>query len=50
MICLLHDSFINLPALCSFNLEHKLPGAQGHVLCFNLLKHFAQFYCFTNLP
>lgn len=22
MICLLHDSFIHLPALCSFNLEH----------------------------
>lgn len=29
MICLLHDSFINLPALCSFNLEHKLPRGTG---------------------
>lgn len=29
MICLLHGSFINLPALCSFNLEHKLPWGIG---------------------
>lgn len=34
MICLLHDSFINLLALCSFNSEYKLLGAEGYVLFF----------------
>lgn len=41
--------FISLSALCSFNLEPKLPRAWGHVFCFNLLKYLAQFSCFTNL-